>query len=196
VRLDEVGCVCDAKGQFVAGSYKSKSALGQHIAAALNSHGQPLDIVLFCPNCSEQHIDEPAPEVCQDCGHREKKHSTLNGCLDTRTDKGSGRSEICGCTKFNAWLNPPHKSHRCHFCNHVFRPSDQPTNGVREITTRGENDGNPRPRYFATAKDFSDALLSNSDTRKAVADELGKLLIGTEDKDVAWTVHRWIEGNR
>ena len=40
----------------------------------------------------------------------------------------------------HTWTNPPHKSHLCHRCGHVWRPADVPTNGVAAITTRGQND--------------------------------------------------------
>lgn len=38
------------------------------------------------------------------------------------------------------WTNPPHKSHRCHSCGHIWRAADVPTNGVRQAQTRGEKD--------------------------------------------------------
>lgn len=79
---------------------------------------RPVDMLLFCPNCGEQHIDERTPD----------------------------------------WTNPPHRSHLCQFCEHVWRPADVPTNGVAAIETRGQRDGNPRPRYFATAEDFYAAI--------------------------------------
>jgi hypothetical protein len=101
----------------------------------------PIDMLLFCPNCGEQHVDEAKPDVCETCGHSEGD---------------------CTCSAFTAWLNPPHKSHRCAFCNHVFRPADVPTNGVLTIKTKGERDGNARPLYFATAKDFEDSLSASN----------------------------------
>jgi len=38
------------------------------------------------------------------------------------------------------WRNPPHKTHRCHYCELLFRPSDYPTMGIdpREVKTRGD----------------------------------------------------------
>lgn len=38
------------------------------------------------------------------------------------------------------WMNPPHKSHLCHFCGCVWRPADVPTNGVAKTQTRGSDD--------------------------------------------------------
>jgi len=42
------------------------------------------------------------------------------------------------------WTNPPHHSHLCHGCGHIWRPADVPTNGVAAIKTRGQNDS-PSP---------------------------------------------------
>jgi rubredoxin len=39
-----------------------------------------------------------------------------------------------------AWRNPPHRSHLCHACGHIWRPADVPTNGVAAVKTRGKND--------------------------------------------------------
>jgi hypothetical protein len=43
------------------------------------------------------------------------------------------------------WTNPPHRSHLCHACRHVWRPSDRCTNGIAAIATKGENDGSAHP---------------------------------------------------
>lgn len=40
----------------------------------------------------------------------------------------------------HAWANPPHRSHLCAGCGHIWRPADVPTNGVAAINTRGKND--------------------------------------------------------
>lgn len=39
-----------------------------------------------------------------------------------------------------AWGNPPHRSHLCHGCGHIWRPADVATEGVAAIQTRGSND--------------------------------------------------------
>src|SRR3546814_3261155 len=36
------------------------------------------------------------------------------------------------------WQNPPHRSHLCHYCGHIWRPADIPTNGVATLLTRSE----------------------------------------------------------
>jgi hypothetical protein len=76
---------------------------------------EPLDMILFCPRCSHQHVDAPQPE------------------------KG--------------WTNPPHRSHECQSCGHVWRPADLPTNGVATITTKGKADGSNTPAS-ATLTEF------------------------------------------
>jgi len=38
------------------------------------------------------------------------------------------------------WINPPHRSHLCEWCETVWRPSDECTNGVAFIQTRGTLD--------------------------------------------------------
>ncbi len=114
------------------------------IKAYSEAQQKPVDMLLFCPNCGEQHVDEAKPDACETCGQN------LQGCA---------------CETFTAWLNPPHKSHRCSYCNHVFRPADVPTNGVLQIQTAGKNDGNPRPRYIKTAKDFYDAIRAAESAR-------------------------------
>lgn len=43
------------------------------------------------------------------------------------------------------WTNPPHRSHECQFCGHVWRPADVATTGVASIDTRGRHDGEPQP---------------------------------------------------
>lgn len=41
------------------------------------------------------------------------------------------------------WTNPPHRSHLCHSCGHVWRPADVPTTGVLAIETKGKADSPP-----------------------------------------------------
>lgn len=83
----------------------------------------PIDMVLYCPKCGMQHIDAPEEPVFHD---------------------------YCTTPEFPAWDNPPHKSHLCHGCGHVWRPSDHPTNGV-ERTASGK-DADTRPVDLAAAR--------------------------------------------
>ena len=89
-----------------------------------------LDIILFCPECGEQHVDEAKPDICERCGVPKEYHALAL--------VPSQYGHVCD--NFTAWLNPPHKSHRCHGCNTVWRPADFCTNGVAMIETRGESD--------------------------------------------------------
>lgn len=84
----------------------------------------PVDMVLYCPKCGVQHIDEP--EDCPD---------------------SPGRCECRG----PHWKNPPHKSHLCHGCGHIWRPSDMPTNGVK--ATASGKDADTAPQKAESAPD-------------------------------------------
>ena len=70
----------------------------------------PIDMVLHCPKCGMQHIDAA------------DDHPELR---DLRA---------------KPWDNPPHRSHLCHGCGHIWRPADVPTNGVRAVLTKGKDD--------------------------------------------------------
>lgn len=83
------------------------------VAVAIDK-AAPIDMVLHCPACSLQHIDAPESMAPKD-------QPQLN-------------AEWC------AWTNPPHRSHLCHGCGHVWRPADVPTNGVKTVETAGQND--------------------------------------------------------
>lgn len=80
--------------------------------AADASIGKPIDMVLYCPKCSMQHIDEVEE-------HDELTRYTVPP---------------------SPWSNPPHRSHLCHGCGHIWRPADVPTNGVASVKTKGRND--------------------------------------------------------
>jgi len=89
----------------------------------------PEDRILYCPHCGVQHIDAANPDICEDCGYPEDNHG----------------NDTFNCPKFNPWMNPPHKKHRCKIedggCNEIFKPEDYPTNGVKELTTTTPADG-------------------------------------------------------
>lgn len=79
----------------------------------------PIDMLLFCPNCGRQHIDAPHPQAAM---------------LDSMCDAPPNVPDVA------PWNNPPHRSHLCHHCAHIWRPADVPTNGVQAIKTRGKSD--------------------------------------------------------
>jgi hypothetical protein len=107
----------------------------------------PIDIVLHCPKCALQHIDAPEPE--QELTGTQ--HEVIDGRLTATPYTYRGRPA-------GAWTNPPHKSHLCAGCGHVWRPSDHPTNGVLRTVSGKDSDtapgiiGNVAPccRHFAT----------------------------------------------
>jgi hypothetical protein len=79
----------------------------------------PVDMVLYCPKCGLQHIDAP----------------------DTEKD---ANPVPCGGVEMDTeWTNPPHKSHLCHGCGHIWRPSDTPTNGVAATVSGKDADTQP-----------------------------------------------------
>jgi hypothetical protein len=82
---------------FIAAAREAVPRLLEEIEA-------PIDMILHCPSCGLQHIDEPS----------------------------------------EGWDNPPHRSHLCHGCGHIWRPADRATNGVAHIRTVGTKDS-PRP---------------------------------------------------
>lgn len=90
-----------------------------HVALALaalppaaSEVGEPIPMVLFCPKCGLQHIDAAAAHP-----------------LSSKPRDGG-----------EWWMNPPHRSHLCHGCGHIWRPADAATTGVASIQTRGKND--------------------------------------------------------
>jgi len=133
-----VNCKRKMDGQY-------DDCLVAELRAEVERLSEPVNAVLFCPNCCEQHVDEAMPDVCETCGKSLSEHPAVGTANAT-------------CFVFTAWLNPPHKSHRCNFCNHVWRPADVPTNGVLELKSKGERDGFVKPKYSATKKDFDDAV--------------------------------------
>lgn len=85
----------------------------------------PIDMVLLCPECGAQHID--VPKAC-DMGV---------GCTEAGSCYAAAHGEPNLCRH---WTNPPHRSHPCAVCAHIWRPADVPTNGVAAIKTKGKND--------------------------------------------------------
>jgi hypothetical protein len=77
---------------------------------------RPVDMVLYCPKCNTQHID--APESFE--SWQANPEPTYIG-----------------------WTNPPHKSHLCAECGHIWRPSDTPTNGVLKLESGKDTDTQP-----------------------------------------------------
>lgn len=53
-----------------------------------------------------------------------------------------GHQHIDAVNTASGWMNPPHRSHLCHCCAHIWRPADVYTNGVAAVQTVGKNDSN------------------------------------------------------
>lgn len=69
---------------------------------------EPIDMLLTCPQCHRQHIDEPDP-------------------LGGASVGPDGRE--------SRWENPPHRSHLCRYCWTVWRPAEVATNGVARLAS-------------------------------------------------------------
>lgn len=93
---------------------------------------KPIDMVLHCPKCGMQHVDAPDDPFY------------------------GGMSDASG---FHPrWENPPHRSHLCHTCGHIWRPADVPTNGVWAVKTKGKADSPlAAPQAEHTANFWDDA---------------------------------------
>jgi hypothetical protein len=99
---------------------------------------QPIDAIIFCPNCHMQHIDRPDEDGDCECECSFNDH-------DWSQEGAEPHCRNCACQEYKrAWDNPPHKSHLCRTddggCGITFRFADIPTNGVDAIKTRGEKD--------------------------------------------------------
>jgi predicted RNA-binding Zn-ribbon protein involved in translation (DUF1610 family) len=91
--------------------------------AIADERATPIPMVLHCPNCSEQHIDQPESETS--FRHRMEAFAIVAEPQDRFPSR---------------WTNPPHKSHLCHNCGIIWRPADVVTTGVESIQTRGKED--------------------------------------------------------
>lgn len=83
---------------------------------------QPISMVLHCPRCGAQHIDEEESDA--DYLHRYRK-SVASGATPSSIP--------------TRWSNPPHKSHLCHICKTIWRPAEVYTVGVESVKP-GKND--------------------------------------------------------
>jgi hypothetical protein len=92
---------------------------------------RPIDMVLHCPACGMQHIDAP-----------ESPPKTRPGDSTGAMAAAWFGTEAAGAVSrvFDRWDNPPHRSHKCHGCGHIWRPADVATNGVAGIKTKGKAD--------------------------------------------------------
>lgn len=94
---------------------------------------RPIDMVLHCPECGAQHIDEPEPSM------------------------QAGDAAMMGGDWPGRWTNPPHRTHLCHSCDHKWRPADVATNGVAAVKTRGKDDSPIATPLWFLADESTDA---------------------------------------
>lgn len=111
IRLKNARALVDM-GFWVEGAKILDELLSAAPAAPEQQEPTPIDMVLHCPACGMQHVDAP-----------EKSHYAIED------DEPPMQ-----------WDNPPHRSHLCHDCGHVWRPADVPTNGVAAVKTKGKAD--------------------------------------------------------
>ena len=97
--------------------YRDDEVVAYARSAVEADRALPIDMVLHCPTCHAQHID--APDV-----------------LPMTYAIGAAYFS----PEYKYWTNPPHRSHLCHACGHIWRPADVPTNGVAAIKTKGKAD--------------------------------------------------------
>lgn len=95
--------------------------------ALVREFGKPIDMVLHCPACGLQHIDKDNTEDLR------------IEAAETGRDR-EGDKELDRWLEDNEWTNPPHRSHLCLGCKHIWRPADVPTNGVKAVSTTGKAD--------------------------------------------------------
>lgn len=95
----------------------------------------PIPMVLYCPNCGLQHIDEPKPVNPVDV-LRELAPLAMPGYEIDHSAFDKARDSIGGAS----WTNQPHRSHLCADCGCIWRPCDVPTEGVESIATEGKAD--------------------------------------------------------
>ena len=106
------GDLLDGTGNANWASRPNREIMRGALARAINAM-PPIPMILHCPACGLQHIDKADPD--------DHAHAAPDG------------SE-------SRWTNPPHRSHLCHGCGHIWRPADVCTVGVERIETKGRND--------------------------------------------------------
>ena len=86
-----------------------------------------IDMVLHCPKCGLQHIDKD--------NYEELRIEAAELGVDREGDR-----ELERWIEEREWPNPPHRSHLCASCKHIWRPADACTNGVLAVKTKGQED--------------------------------------------------------
>lgn len=89
-----------------------------------------------------KQLGEAATSYCMELREAEQQVEQLRADRDKPIDMMLWCPK-CGFQHVDAaegeWTNPPHKSHLCHNCTHIWRPAEVFTNGVQDVS-RGTND--------------------------------------------------------
>ena len=120
----------DTRAKFLALVEETCAALaaGQSAAAQPDDMGhKSIDMVLHCPKCGLQHIDKDNSE--------DLRIEAAELGVDREGDR-----ELEHWIEEREWTNPPHRSHLCASCKHIWRPADVCTNGVLAVKTKGQED--------------------------------------------------------
>lgn len=141
--------------------------LARRILAGLNP--KPLDMILHCPACGMQHIDKD--------NSQDLRIEAAERGIDREGDRECDRW-----IEEREWTNPPHRSHLCAGCGHIWRPADVPTNGVASIQTRGKEDS---PAAGATMRRID-----------AAAEAMSKVMACTKLGDLEQQFERALGGLR
>jgi hypothetical protein len=112
-----------------------RAAVTHALRVAMLETVHALPMRLDCPACHRPHVD--APEPVRECGANGGRGCSIKPC-------GPNRELQCAfCGSPPRWDNPPHTSHECQHCGHMWRPSDALTTGVLDLATFGSNDSPP-----------------------------------------------------
>lgn len=113
--------------------------LATFLERASSSQPESIDMILYCPTCGMQHVDAPDTE-----------EATIDAAELGLTH---GSRDWEDHIERHGWSNPPHRSHQCQGCGHIWRPADVPTNGVAVIKTKGSQDS-ATPATYRTSEGY------------------------------------------
>lgn len=124
--------------------WRADSGTAADLAEIREYLAKPIPMILFCPECGFQHIDEPNESTTW------------------------ANNDHPPATAGEPWTNPPHRSHLCEQCGHIWRPADVATEGVREIRTKGTADNLAYRMVDGTARKLSITTAERDEARRKV----------------------------
>lgn len=81
------------------------------------------------------------------------------------------------------WDNPPHRSHLCLGCGHIWRPADVATVGVAEVATRGEFDSPILSKLGLSQVEGGWQPIETAPRREETSDPMDFILIAWTNRD-------------